>query len=46
MVDGPLAALLSRCVIVIDPNGNVLYTEQVPEVAEEPNYTAASDSLQ
>ena len=46
MVDGPLAGLLSRCVIVIDPNGTVLYTEQVPEVAEEPNYTAAFDSLQ
>ena len=46
MVDGPLAGLLSRCVIVIDPNGTILYTEQVPEVAEEPNYTAAFDSLQ
>jgi thiol peroxidase len=46
MLDGPLAGLLSRCVIVINPNGTVLYTEQVPEVAEEPNYTAAFDSLQ
>ena len=46
MVDGPLAGLLSRCVIVIDPSGTILYTEQVPEVAEEPNYTAAFDSLQ
>ena len=46
MIDGPLAGLLSRCVIAIDPNGTVLYTEQVPEVADEPNYTAAFDSLQ
>ena len=46
MVDGPLAGLLSRCVIVIDSNGTILYTEQVPEVADEPNYTAAFDSLQ
>ena len=46
MIDGPLAGLLSRWVIAIDPNGTVLYTEQVPEVADEPNYTAAFDSLQ
>lgn len=41
MVDGPLAGLLSRAVIVADPSGTVIYTEQVPEIAQEPNYDAA-----
>lgn len=45
MVDGPLAGLLSRCVIVIDPNRTIIYSEQVAEVAEEPNYDAALKNL-
>ena len=32
-------------VIVTDENGNVLYTEQVPEIGEEPNYKAALEAL-
>lgn len=36
--DGPLAGLLSRAVVVIDVNGKVAYTQQVPEIVEEPNY--------
>lgn len=43
--DGAFEALLSRCVVVIDANGNVTYTEQVPEIADEPNYKAALDAL-
>ena len=39
--DGPLAGLLSRAVVVIDPDGVVSYTEQVPEIGQEPNYDAA-----
>jgi thiol peroxidase len=39
--DGPLAGLHSRVVIVIDENGVIKYTEQVPEIAQEPNYDAA-----
>lgn len=38
---GPLTGLLSRAVVVIDNVGNVAYTEQVPEIAQEPNYDAA-----
>lgn len=38
---GPLAGLLSRAVVVIDGNGKVLHTEQVGEIADEPNYEAA-----
>ncbi len=41
IVDGPLAGLHSRVVIVLDENGVIQYTEQVPEIADEPNYEAA-----
>ncbi len=43
--DGPLRSLLSRSVIVIDQQGNVVYTEQVPETVDEPNYKAALEAL-
>lgn len=39
--DGPLEGLLSRSIILLDENGKVLYTEQVQEVVEEPNYENA-----
>ena len=41
IVDGPLAGLLSRSVVVIDQEGIVTYTEQVAETADEPNYENA-----
>ncbi|MFY7741033.1 MAG: thiol peroxidase [Flavobacterium sp.] len=41
IVDGPLAGLHSRAVIVLDENGVILHAEQVPEIAQEPNYEAA-----
>lgn len=41
LVDGPLAGLLARSVVVIDPSGKVVYTQQVPEIAQEPDYEAA-----
>ena len=41
MVDGPLNGLLSRAVVVINPNGEVAYAEQVPEIGQEPDYTHA-----
>ncbi|OAN52243.1 lipid hydroperoxide peroxidase [Paramagnetospirillum marisnigri] len=40
IVDGPLAGLLARAVVVIK-GGKVAYTQLVPEIAEEPNYEAA-----
>lgn len=43
--DGPLNALLSRSVIVADENGKILFTEQVSETANEPNYEAAIAAL-
>src|SRR5690554_359605 len=45
LVEGPLAGLTSRAVVVIDADGKVLYTELVSEVAHEPNYEAALKAL-
>ena len=41
MSEGPLNGLLSRAVVVVDGNGQVAYTEQVPEIGQEPDYDAA-----
>lgn len=45
IVDGPLAGLSSRVVIVLDENGVVKHAEQVAEIANEPNYEAALAAL-
>ncbi|AUP77528.1 thiol peroxidase [Flavivirga eckloniae] len=45
-VTGPLEALHSRSVVIVDENGIVKYTEQVPETVNEPNYKAALEALQ
>lgn len=45
IVDGPLAGLHSRVIIVVDENGVVTHTEQVGEIANEPNYEAALAAL-
>ncbi|SHF03125.1 thiol peroxidase (atypical 2-Cys peroxiredoxin) [Arenibacter palladensis] len=44
-VDGPLKSLHSRAVVVLDEEGKVVYTEQVAETVEEPNYKAALEVL-
>ena len=41
ITSGPLAGLLSRAVVVIDEQDKVVYTEQVPEIAQEPDYAKA-----
>ncbi|HSR36603.1 MAG TPA: thiol peroxidase [Desulfurivibrionaceae bacterium] len=41
IMDGPLAGLLARAVVVIDTDGCVLYGELVPEIKQEPDYAAA-----
>lgn len=43
--DGPLAGLMSRAVVVIDEDGTVMYTQQVPEIKQEPDYDAVVDAL-
>jgi thiol peroxidase len=45
IVDGPLAGLSARAVVVIDENNKVLHCELVTEVADEPNYDAALTAL-
>lgn len=45
MVDSPMHGLLSRAVIVADQDGKVIYTEQVPEISDEPDYDKALDAL-
>jgi len=42
---GAFETLLSRCIVVIDTDGTILHTEQVSEIADEPNYQAAIESL-
>lgn len=45
IVDGPMKGLLSRAVVVLDEQNRVIYTEQVPEIAQEPDYDAAVAAL-
>ncbi|MFT5337088.1 MAG: thiol peroxidase [Luteibaculaceae bacterium] len=45
IIDGPLTGLHSRSVVVLDETGKVVYTEQVSETTEEPNYEKALHSL-
>lgn len=42
---GPLVGLLSRAIVVLNEDGQVVYTEQVAETADEPNYDAALAAL-
>ncbi|MBC8768101.1 thiol peroxidase [Arenibacter sp. BSSL-BM3] len=44
-IDGPLKSLHSRSVVVVDEEGKVIYTEQVAETVDEPNYDAALEVL-
>lgn len=45
IVDGVLAGLLSRAVLVLDENDKVVYHEQVPEIGKEPDYDAALGAM-
>lgn len=45
IADGPLKGLLSRAVVVINPKGKIIYEEQVPDIANEPNYDAALKAI-
>lgn len=42
---GPLAGLLCRAVVLVDADGKVVYTEQVPEIAQEPEYETVLNHL-
>ena len=45
IADGAFAGLHSRAVVVLNEDGKVVYNEQVPEIAQEPNYEAALHAL-
>jgi len=45
IADGPLAQLHSRSVVILDENGKVVYTQQVPEIVDEPNYEEVMKAL-
>ncbi len=45
MDSGAMAGLFSRAVVVLDEAGRVIYTEQVPEITQEPDYDRALEAL-
>ena len=45
ITSGPMAGLHSRCIVVINSEGKVIYTEQVAETVDEPNYDLALAAL-
>ena len=45
MADGKLAGLLARAVVVLDTDGQVIHSQLVPEIAQEPDYDAAVAAL-
>lgn len=45
IVDGPLAGITARAVVVLDANNQVVYTQLVPEITQEPDYDAAMAAL-
>ena len=45
ITDSPMAGLESRAVVIVDENGKVIYTQQVPEIVDEPDYDAALAAL-
>lgn len=45
IVEGPLRGLLSRAIVIINEQAQVIYTEQVSEITQEPDYEAALRAL-
>ena len=45
LLDGGMKGLLSRSIVVLNENGEVLHTELVPDIKDEPNYDAALAAL-
>ena len=41
LIDGPLAGLLARAVIIVDTDGKVIYSDLVEEITNEPDYKGA-----
>jgi thiol peroxidase len=45
ITDGPLEGVTARAVVALDADDKVLYTQLVPEIAQEPDYDAAIAAL-
>lgn len=45
ITDGAMRGLLSRAVIVVNPEGKIVYEQQVPEIGQEPDYASAIASV-
>ncbi len=45
IAEGPLAGLMSRAIVIVDGDGVVSYTEQVPEIGQEPDYESVIANL-
>lgn len=45
MTNGPLKGLLARAVIIINPEGKIIYTQLVPEITHEPDYNAVLQTI-
>lgn len=45
ITDGPLAGITARAVVVLDDDDKVVYTQLVPEIAQEPDYNKALAAL-
>ncbi len=45
MTGGGLTGLLSRAIVIIDEEGKVIYTEQVPDIGQEPDYDKALEAV-
>ncbi len=46
LLDGPLAGITARAVVVLDAEDKVVYRQLVPEIAQEPDYDAALRAAQ
>lgn len=45
IIDGPLAGLLARAVVVVDTDGKVIFSDLVEEITNEPDYKDALSVL-
>lgn len=45
IVSGPLKGILSRAVVVVKKDGKVVYSQQVPETTDEPDYSSALNAV-
>ncbi|MCH6550204.1 MAG: thiol peroxidase [Proteobacteria bacterium] len=45
IIEGPLAGMFSRAVVVLDENNTVVHREQIEDLSSEPDYAAAYQAL-